>query len=113
MDSQESKNLKLEMEVLKVDQEIQKKKKKNSKEMQENSTLYWRSFWSFLILSAISSSAITGKYGAGWQLGSIVCISFLIISLCLALSSSSKVKKINKEIERLKKKKKELRNSIR
>lgn len=65
------------------------------------------------MLSAISALAITGKYGTGWQFGSIVCIFFLIISLYLALSSGSKVKKINKQIEKLEKKKKDLKNSIR
>jgi fatty acid desaturase len=110
MVNQENINLKLEMEALKVDQELQKKK--NREDERKQLTNSWNAFLGcgafgvFLVFMAIY------QHGA-WWVGVVVMALLALLGLWGIISKGSKVKNLEREIARLEKRKRELKNSVR
>ena len=100
-----NRNLKLEMEALKVEQEIQKKKK-NKEDEQKKLTLSWEVFSGAIVFCFI-------WVWLGYWILVVLFALFAIFGLYGIISESNKVKNLEREITRLKTRKKDLRNSIR
>ena len=105
-----NRNVKLELGILKVEQEIQKKRK-NKEDEQKKLTLSWEcflgcgAFGGFLVFMARDNGA--------WWIGVVIFALLSLWGLYGIISESSKVKNLEREITRLEKRKKELKNSVR